>query len=135
MIKKIAIGTVFVFVLKNVMEFLINNVILMETYQNLSGLWRPMAEMQSKFWILYVVGLIESICFTYIFSRGWEGRGILEGVRYGALVGLMVSIPGAYMQYVVYPLPYHLVLQWGLYGLAEFVVIGMSLSLVFGKKA
>jgi len=49
-------------------------------------------------------------------------------------VGLFVSIPMAYGQYAVYPIPYGLALQWFLYALAEYILAGMVLGMVFGKR-
>ena len=91
-------------------------------------------ESDGTMWIYFVTGLITSFFFTLIFSKGYEGKGIMEGVRYGLYVGLLMSTPMAYDSYASYPLPYSLALQWFLYGVAEYIILGIVVAMVFGSK-
>ena len=86
-------------------------------------------------WMYYVMGLIGSFFFTFIFSKGYEGKGIAEGVRYGLYIGIWMSMGMAYGTYSMVAIPYSLALQWFLYGVVEYVIGGIILALVFGKKA
>jgi hypothetical protein len=90
--------------------------------------------MQSKAWIYYVIMIIGSFFFSFIFSRGYEGKGIMEGVRYGLYIGIWMSIGTAYGTYAMIAIPYSLALQWFVYGVAEYVIYGVLLALVFRKK-
>ena len=72
---------------------------------------------------------------SLIFSKGFENKGIMEGVRYGLYVALMVSLPMAYVTYAVQPIPYTLALQWFLYGLVVNIICGVVLSFMFKPKA
>ena len=82
-------------------------------------------------WILYLTGTIFSLLFVYIFTKGYEGKGIAEGAKYGLIIGLFVSLTGSYSQYVVYPLPYSLALKWFLYGTIELIVAGIVVALIY----
>jgi hypothetical protein len=93
---------------------------------------RPEGEM--KLWILPVTGLFFSFLFTFIFSKGFEGKGLLEGTRYGLYIGLMVALPMAYGAYAMMPIPYSLALQWFIYGTLEFMIAGIVLALIFRTK-
>lgn len=95
---------------------------------------RPETEMMGMMWIYYVVYLISSFVITLIFSKGYEGKGIAEGMRYGLYIGLLLATPMAYASYAMYPMPYSLSLQWFIYGMIEYVIIGIVLSMVYGKK-
>jgi len=86
-------------------------------------------------WIFVVCDLFYAFFFTLIFSKGFENKGIMEGVRYGLYVGLMVSLPMAYGTYAVMPIPYTLALQWFLYGLVTNIILGVVLSFIFKPKA
>jgi hypothetical protein len=44
------------------------------------------------------------ILSCFIFTKGYEGNGIGEGVRFGLLIGLFMFIPMAIDQFVVYPI-------------------------------
>lgn len=130
--KKVWIGAVVVFVLISVLGFVIHGVLLTSTYETMTSMMRPMAEM--KMWIIYVVNAIVAYFFTLIFSKGYENKGIAEGIRYGTYVGLIVALPMGYGTYASMPVPYSLALQWFLYGLVEYIICGVALALVFKPK-
>ena len=79
----------------------------------------------SMLWIFHVGSLILAFLFTYIFVKGYENKGILEGVRYGIIIGLFANIPYAFYEYAMYPLPLSLCLQWFIYGMIEFIICGI----------
>ena len=130
--KKILTGAVVVFIAMSVLDFLVHGVILDAAYKATSTLWRP--DMQSKMWIYSVISLIGAFFFSFIFSKGYEGKGIAEGARYGLYIGIWMSIGMAYGTYAMIAIPYAMALQWFLYGIVEYVIYGIILSLVFGKK-
>jgi len=67
----------------------------------------------------------------FIFIKGYEDRGILEGVRFGIMMFLITTGMGAAYQYIVYPLPFSLVIQWFIYGFFEFILAGIAASLIY----
>lgn len=135
--KKFWTGFIAVFLGMAVLSFLIHGVLLTSTYQSgdVSILMRPEAEMMGMMWIYYVVYFIQAFIFTLVFSKGYEGKGIGEGVRYGFYMGLLLATPMAYASYAMYPMPYSLAMQWFFYGIAEYIILGIILALVFGKKS
>jgi hypothetical protein len=73
--------------------------------------------------------------FTYIFTKGYQGRGIMEGLRFGLVIGLFVSIPMAYGTYMIIPVPYYLALEWFLYGTAQAILLGAVAAAVYKPSA
>ena len=130
--KKVWLGFVAVFVVLEILSFIVNGVLLESTYRSLEKVWRP--DMSSKMWIFHLITLISSFFFAFIFSKGYEGKGIREGVRYGLYIGLWLSIPMAYGSYASLPIPYSLALQWFIYGVIEYIIAGIILAWVFGRK-
>jgi hypothetical protein len=130
--KKVLIGFVVVFVAMIVCSYIVDGLILGSTYESLNNLWRP--DMQSKMWIYYVIMVVGAFFFSFIFSKGYEGKGIMEGVRYGLYIGIWMSIGMAYGTYAMIAIPYSLALQWFIYGIIQYVIYGVLLALVFGKK-
>lgn len=131
--KKFWTGFVVVFVLMEILMFLIHGVILESAYQATKDVWRP--DMMSLMWIYHVLAVIGSFFFTLIFSKGYEGKGMIEGVRYGLYIGIWMSAGMAYGSYSMINIPYSLALQWFFYGLIEYIVYGVALAMVFGKQA
>ncbi len=134
MSKKFWIAFVVIFVVWNILDWLVHGVLLSSAYQSedMMKLMRP--DMASKMWIFYVVTVITSFFFTLIFSKGYEGKGIGEGVRYGLYVGFLMATPMAYSSYAMYPMPYSVALQWFIYGMIHYIILGIVAALVYGKR-
>jgi len=128
-VKRFIAASLAVFVVGQALNFLIHGVLLQATYDSLKQLWRP--DMESKMWIMWLVGFITSFLFTYIFAKGYEGKGIAEGIRFGFVIGLFTSMPMAYGSYVTLPIPYRLALQWFLYGTLATMILGIVVASIY----
>ena len=131
--KKFWTGFVVVFVAMEIMMILIHGVLLKSAYEATQAVWRP--DMMSLMWIYHVLAVIGAFFLTFIFSKGYEGKGVMEGVRYGLYIGIWMSSGMAYGSYAMINIPYSLALQWFLYGVIEYIVYGVALALVYGKQA
>ena len=49
---RLIISAVVVFIVFQIMEYLVHEVMLKSTYVSLASIWRPEADFQSKFWII-----------------------------------------------------------------------------------
>ena len=129
--KKLLVAFVAVYVVGQVMNYLIHQVWLGPTYASLPHVWRPEAEMNAKMWIMFVTAATWSLFFCYVFARGYEGKGLAEGARYGAIIGLFFGISNSFDSYVIYPIPYTLALKWFVSGLAYCVVQGLVAAALY----
>lgn len=130
--KKLWIGAAVVFVAFGAMEFLFN-ALFASSWAQVSHLMRPEAEI--KMWVVIVTWAFFAYFFTWIFSKGYESKGIMEGVRYGLAVALMMVLPWAYSTYAyMKDFPYSLTLLWFVFGTIETVVCGVLLAWIFGMK-
>ena len=130
-VKRFAITTFLVFLLGQLLNYLIHGVILGPSYAATRNLWRPEAELTSNMWIFWVTGLIDAVLFTYIFVKGYEGGGVKEGLRFGLLIGLFMSLPAAYDMYAILPIPYRMALQWFLFGTIAWMFMGALAAIVY----
>lgn len=127
------IGTsILVFIVIEVINFLVHGVIFTKAYASLGALWRP--DMMSKMWIIHVGYLILSFIFTYIFIKGYENKGVMEGVRYGIIIGLFANIPYAFFEYGMFPLPFALCLGWFIFGMIEYIFCGMIAAATYKPR-
>ena len=127
--KKIIIAFIVVYIAGGILNFIAHGLILGSTYESLSHLWRP--DMDRLMWIQWVTPHFYRFFFVYIFAKGYEGKGLLEGVRYGLIIWGFLSIPMIYGQYMVYPLPYSLVLKWLFIDIVIIVILGVLVSLIY----
>lgn len=129
--KKIILGFVAVLVVTEILSFIQHYVLLGATYEALQSLWRP--DMASKMWIYHFNNVIVSFLFSFIFSHGYRGTGLGEGLRYGLYIGILLSLGMAYGTYAMIAIPYSLAMQWFIYGVLQYVILGAVVATVFGK--
>ena len=129
--KRYVLASLAVFFACSIMEILIHGVALKSLYEASRSIWRTEADMQSKQWIMPVVGVFTSFVFTYLFAVGYEGKGIKEGVRFGALIGFYTALPMAFITYAVLPMPYELAVGWFVFAVIETILAGMLASIVY----
>lgn len=130
-VKRFVMASIAVFAAFEVIDFIVHTVILGKAYAALGSIWRP--DMMSKMWIFHLGSLILAFLFTYIFIRGYENKGLAEGVRYGIVIGLFSNIPYAFYSYAMYPFPLSLCVQWFVYGMIEFIICGMLAAAIYKK--
>ncbi len=100
--------------------------------------WRAMLKIKhepSQLTDVIAIPVVFTVLFTYIFAKGYEAKGIMEGARFGLIIGLFISIPMAYGTYVIIAIPYYLALQWFLYGTAISILLGVTAALVYKPAA
>ncbi len=130
--KKFWLGFIAVFVTAEILSFLVDGFLLKADYEAMAHLWRP--DMMSFMWVYHVLMLVGAFFFTLIFSKGYEGKGIMEGVRYGLYIGIWMSMGMAYGTYTMIAIPYSLALKWFLLGIVQYIIMGIVVAAVYGKK-
>ena len=85
--------------------FLVNDFLLADTIAANASVMRSDAELLGNLPLGFVFLLIGFFAFAYAYAKGYEGgNGIVEGVRFGVLVALIVIGFGVIWQYVLYPI-------------------------------
>jgi len=82
---------------------------------------------------MWVTSLVFSFGFVFIFTKGFEGKGMAEGIRYGLIMGIFVMFIGMFNQYATYPISLSLAIQWFIYGLIELMIAGAVTALIYKK--
>ena len=132
--KKFWIAFAAIYAAWNILNVIIHSGLLGAAYQSeeMMKIWRP--DMMSKMWIFYLVTLFTAFFFTLIFSKWYKGKGIIEGIQYGVYTGLLMATPMAYSSYAMYPIPYPIAMQWFIYGMIHYLILGIIVSAIYGKK-
>jgi hypothetical protein len=133
--KRFFIAFIVIFILLEATNYLINNIILASTYEQYKSIFRPMDDMMSKMWIIWVTDVVWSFFFVFFFVKGYENKGIGEGIRYGVYIGIFFGFVISYQNYVVYPVAYPLALQWFIYALIQALVLGIITSLIYKPRS
>ncbi len=128
--QRYALASLAVFVFVVIFESLFHGRFLSGFYMQTRHLWRPAGEMNTP--VIVFAQLFFSFVFGYIFLKGYENKGIMEGVRYGILIGLL-AIPCHLIFYAVQPLSIQLVVLWCVGGLIEMIFAGAILAAVYKR--
>jgi len=129
--KKMWLGFVVSFVVFEVLGLLVDGVIMKSSWDALPEI---SARVQSYMYLYVILTVIGSFFFSFIFSKGYEGKGIGEGIRYGLYIGIWMSAGMAYGSYGMVAMPYSMALEWFLLGIVEYIIAGIVLAMVFGRK-
>lgn len=129
------VGCVVVYIVMQALSFLIHGVLMSGTYEGLAGIFRPEAEMFDMMWMFYVSGAVTVFMFCYIFTKGYEGKGILEGVRYGALISFLMAGAWAVDPHVTFPLPANVASAWLLSGFVSTMIAGGIFAAIYKPSA
>jgi len=131
--KRFFAASIVIFVVLEAMEYVINNYLMMASYEALKAIWRP--DITDKMWIWHPLMLLTSLLFTYIFIKGREDKGLMEGVRFGIIIWLFTSVPFSLSLYVLIPIPFTLVVKWVAIGLVEMLVAGILAAAIYKPAA
>lgn len=116
-----------------VLESVIHGFLLADLYQQTASVWRPQAEMQGLMWLMWVGYLIFAPVFVLIYAKGYETNkgGVGQGVRYGLIIGILLSAPQNLVWYAVLPIPGILAFYWFAAGLVESIAAGAAVGLIY----
>jgi hypothetical protein len=115
--------------------YLIHGIWLAPIYQEYASVWRLEEIRLHKMWILWLGELVFAVMFVWIYSRGveekpWPGQGL----RYGVAMALLVVVPTVLTEYVVYPVPYRLALDWLAGGAVQMLACGLVVAAIMRKR-
>lgn len=133
--KRFFLASLVVFVIIAVLEYVFHNICLARLYADTANLWRPMPAMMKLVPYGYGINLIFALLFTYIYIKGYEakGSGLGEGLRFGLIIGVFVSLPMAGWSYISMPIPFMLGIYWFIMGLVKYLVAGAAVGLIYKK--
>ena len=134
--KKFWVAALLVYVVFAVTTFIIHSLILGGYYTkpDVVNSWRPEEEMNKYGWVRFVTMAVFAFFFTFIFAKGYERKGIMEGVRYGIYIALFVFFVTSFDEFIVFQIPYAVVWYWIIAGLVQSVLMGIIAALVYKPK-
>ncbi len=112
---------------------LVNNVLLADLYAQHARVFRPQAEMNVAFGL--GASLAGFFVFAYAYAKGYEGgAGVVEGLRYGVVVGLLLAAFSVAWNYVVLPVSGALAAAWIVDVIVEMAIYGAVVGLVYRPR-
>jgi hypothetical protein len=135
--KKYTLTILVAFVLMIVTDYLIHNVLLASTYEQLGkqyDTFRAFSDPQLKMWVLAIGTWIFCSMFVWVYTRGLEAKPWLgQAIRYGIAIWLFFMVPGVLSLYVLYGLPFTLAITWLVAGGVQLVLIALTTAAICRK--
>jgi hypothetical protein len=129
---RLIITIVAVFVLANFTGFFIHAIWLKQDYMPIAEHYRP--EGQEKMIFIVLAYLSFAVGSVWVYARGVEDKGVIgQGVRFGLLMFLILTVPSFFIAYAVQPVPAVLMSKQVLAELADKILLGIVTALIYGK--
>jgi hypothetical protein len=134
-IKRWLLASLAVLVVIGVVGFVTNEILLKDIYMQTASVWRPMPELMSMMWMMWIGHAIFALMFVLIYIKGYEKNksGIGQGLRYGIYLGLLAAVAPQFIWYVVLPIPGILAVYWAVSGMVQAVLAGAAVGAIYKK--
>jgi len=130
--KNFILTVIIVFVVNSILNFLLHALIL--PWESYAGSIPAENATTLGMILLFVGNLAFSYFFCFIFTKGYEKKGIGEGIRYGLLIGFLYYF--SYLFYNYGNFQYSTFLLWGEFigGVVLTVLMGITAAVLYKPK-
>ena len=129
---RLLLTIVVIFVLANFTGFFIHAIWLKQDYMPIASLYRP--EGQEKMVWIVLAYLSFAVGSVWIYAHGVEDKPLLiQGVRFGILMWLVLTVPSFFIAYAVQPVPFILTAKQVLSELIGKILVCVVTALVYGR--
>ena len=133
---RIAAAAVVAWIVSLGIGFLVNNVLLVRIFAPNAAVMRPDAELMANLPLGFVFLLIGFFAFAYAYARGYEGgNGVMEGIRFGVVIALVVTGFGLIWQYVMFPITGSMVAALIIDSIVELAIYGAIVGAIYRPVA
>lgn len=101
-------------------------IVLADVNASVQHLRRP--DLADKAWLSLVLTAALVALFLWGYRRFARNGSLREGITYGVFFALLAGLLVDLNQYVLFPIPASVALQWFVGGCAEFVIYGIIAS-------
>jgi hypothetical protein len=121
--KKLVLTIVVVFIVANLTGFLIHAVLLAPDYMAVKEHYRP--EGSEKMLFINLAYLAFAVGSVLVYAKGVENKPWLgQGLRFGILIWLVLTIPSFFIAYAVQPVPTMLLVKQVLFEGVDKLLLG-----------
>lgn len=113
-------------------DWVVHGYLLTAMYEQTAHLWRPEAEMKEYCPFMLATKFFVVAITAFIFTRNYEGKGLGEGLRFGAYIGLLMGVMLA-SPYGWMPVSGPLAAAWFATGLIQGLGLGVIYALTYRK--
>jgi hypothetical protein len=129
---RLTLAAVVTWVVYMVLGYVVNEILLANVLQQNAAAFRSQEAIMGGLPLGFGFGLVGFFAFAYAYAKGYEGgNGMVEGMRFGVLVGILLNCFGTVWQYVVYPISSQLFTIMLIDYIVEFAIYGMIVGYLY----
>ncbi|MFS8085313.1 MAG: hypothetical protein ACMG6H_06760 [Acidobacteriota bacterium] len=130
MTKKFWLSVALMFVMSMALGFLVHGYLLAPEYAKLTNLFRQGADAESRFGVMLLAHVFIAVGFTWVYLRGREEDKpfVGQGLRYGAAVAVLSTIPMYLIYLAVQPMPEALVVKQVVFDTIGVLAMGVVVA-------
>ena len=133
---RIALSAVAATIVFFICGFLIFGLLIGQDFAPYAAVYRSQAGMQQHAPIGIISSFIAMFVMSFIYAKGYEGgSGLMEGFRFGALIGLFLACKCVADEYVTLNIGGKLAVEMAAGVLVEMAIVGMVIGMVYKPKA
>ena len=133
---RIGVATIAATIVFFICGFLIFGLLIGSDFAPYAAVYRSQAGMQQHAPVGIICSLIAMLVMAFIYAKGYEGgSGLLEGFRFGALIGLFLACKCVADEYVTLNIGGKLALEMAAGVLVEMAIVGIVIGMVYRPKA
>ena len=133
---RVAAGAVAAWVVSIPVGYVVNEILLKDLYVANAAAMRPDEAVMANVPLGFGFMLFGFLVFAYTYAKGYEGgSGVMEGIRFGVLVALMVMSFSIIWTYVTMPISGTLAVAWMVDYVAEFSLYGAIVGAIYRPAA
>lgn len=128
---KFALSVLVALVLSLGLGYVFHARLLGPDYAALPSLFRPPAEQQAYFGYMLLAQAMTAVGFTWIYRQGREDKPFLaQGLRFGAAIAVLTTVPILLVYYAVQPMPGLLVVKQIACDVVTVLAMGVAVAWV-----
>jgi hypothetical protein len=133
---RIAAAAVVAWIVSIPVGYFVNMVLLVDVYAPNAAAMRPQADLMGNLPLGFVFLLIGFFAFAYAYAKGYEGgNGMMEGVRFGVVIALVVTGFGLIWVYVQFPITAAMAAAIIIDSIVEFAIYGAIVGAIYKPVA
>jgi hypothetical protein len=133
---RIVIAAIVATVVDAVYGFVVWGQVLSGEFGRYPEIYRAGADQTAYLPLMFVGVLVGMFFAAWIYAKGYEGgSGLVEGVRFGALMGLLIGAYMAGVNYGIMRIGERMALTYGVGWLGEWLLVGLAIGLVYRPVA
>ena len=132
---RVAAAAVVAWIVSLGIGFFVNTVLLADLARANTPPMRPEAEVTGMLPLGFVFLLFGFFAFAYAYAKGYEGgNGVIEGIRFGLLVAVLITGFAGIWQYIVFPISGSMSMAIIVDAFVELPIYGAIVGAIYKRK-